>query len=163
MPPTPITSRDIPGEKEIFRTHASIFILLGRLLLVALGIGGLLILFGTLDGGILPVSQYWIMAFIAILGGLMALIIFLGWWMTFYRVTDKRIESRFGVIGFREKEISMNDIQIVEVKQNFWGLLWNFGDITVRSAAKEERELMMLNVPNPRPRARQIEDFALTP
>lgn len=159
--PTPTTTRDVPGEKEIFKTHASIFILLGRLLLVALGIGGLLILFGTLDGSILPVSKYWVMVSVGVLGAIMALILFLGWQTTMYRVTDKRIESRYGVIGFKEKEISMNDIQIVEVKQNFWGLVWNFGDITVRSAAKEERELTLLNVPSPRPRARQIEDLAI--
>jgi uncharacterized membrane protein YdbT with pleckstrin-like domain len=160
MPPI---TKDIPGEKEIFRTHASILILLGRLILVTLGIGGLLVIFGTLDSNILTISSSWIMLGVMVVGLVIALIMFLGWWTTAYRVTDKRVEARFGVIGFREREISMNDIQIVEVKQSFWGLLWNFGDITVRSAAREGKELILLNIPSPRPRARQIEDLAIGP
>lgn len=156
-----IATKDIPGEKEIFRARPSVIVLIGRLLPLLLAVAALLIIFELSgSGAILGTARVWLWGLIVLVGILLGAIIIAGWYSTVYRVTNRRIEYRFGIFGFKESEMAIEDIQSVEVKQSFIGILLGYGDITVRTAAKVDKEITLSAVNKPGPRARQIEDLA---
>ena len=163
MPPDfkHIATKDIPGEKEIFRTRPSGWVLFGRLLPLAIAVIGLVVIFELSDTGqFFGDARFWLWSLILFIGIFLGAIIFAGWYSTIYRVTNRRIEYRFGIFGFKESEMAIEDIQSVEVKQTFIGILLGYGDIAVRTAAKVDKEITLAAVSKPGPRARQIEDLA---
>ena len=156
-----IATKDIPGEKEIFRTRPSGWILFGRLLPLVVAMIGLVVIFELSDTGqFFGGAKFWLWSLILLIGIFLGAIIFAGWYSTIYRVTNRRIEYRFGIFGFKESEMAIEDIQSVEARQSFIGILLGYGDITVRTAAKVDKEITLAAVSKPGPRTRQIEDLA---
>jgi len=161
MPDFRHIAKDIEGEKEIFKTRPSGWVLTGRLLPLIIAVIGLMVIFGLSDtNGLFGGAELWLWSLILLIGILLAVIIIAGWYSTVYRVTNRRIEYRFGIFGFKESEMAIEDIQSVEVKQSFIGILLGYGDITVRTAAKVDKEITLTAMAKPGPRARQIEDLA---
>lgn len=145
----------VPGEKEIFEVRPTFVVLLAYLSPIILGIAGVMYLFSYVGA-----NSFWIYVAVIAAGLVAALGIFLNWYFTLYRLTDRRVENRFGIIGTREEEISLDDIQAVDVETNFWGAIFNFGTVIIK-AAGEKREVDFTNVANARKIASKIEDMAM--
>lgn len=142
-------------EEIIFEVRPSIVILFYQLLPILLADAGLVIIFSG-------VGLYMFYTTIAILavGLFIAVVIVINWYMTTYRVTTKRVESKSGILGFREEEISLDDVQHVDVKRTFAGTIFNYGTVLAH-AAGANASVELANVSNPKMIAGKIEDLAI--
>jgi len=147
--------REIPGEKVIFEIRPSYFILLAPELVISLIIVVLMLLF-YFSG----FTFFWIYLIVGATGIFIALVFFLNWYYTIFRMSNKRVENRIGVFGSREEEISLDDVQAVDVEQTFWGSILGFGTVLIK-AAGEKREVDFVNISSPKRIANRIEDLAL--
>jgi uncharacterized membrane protein YdbT with pleckstrin-like domain len=146
--------RSVPGEEVIFEIRSSKFILVSLMAVLALAICLLIALFYFVG-----INNIFIFIAIAFVGLLIELIIFLWWRSTVFRLTTKRVENRYGIIASREEQITLDDIQAVDVENNFWGAIFNYGTVMVK-AAGAEREVDFTNIQNAKVIANQIEDLS---
>ncbi len=146
--------RAVPGESTIFEIRPSKVILFARLASLFIAIAGIYLIF-ILTG----LSQILIYIGVAIFGILIGLTIYLVWYYSIYRLTTKRVENRFGVIGSREEEITLDDVQAVDVENNFWGAIFNFGTVIIK-AAGASREVDFVNIHDAKKIANKIEDLS---
>lgn len=72
-----------------------------------------------------------IQAIIALIAGFAMLIVFLGWLSTFYSLTNKRVDERFGIIGQHSSSINVEEISDVKLKIGILGQILGYGDIHV--------------------------------
>lgn len=145
----------VPGEEEIFRVRPSFVILLGQLSPIIIGVAGVMYLFYYVGS-----TSIWFYIGPVAAGLVAALGIFFNWYFSIYRLTNRRVENRFGIIGTREEEISLDDIEAVDADVNFWGAIFNFGTVIIK-AAGERREVDFTNVANAKKIANKIEDMAM--
>lgn len=152
------SARDIPGEKEHFRVRGSVILLAIRLLAAVIGIIALAVLF-AISGRTIPQSAV-LITVVVVVGTFILSAIFLYWYAAIYRLTSKRVEARRGVLGVKEQEISLNDVEHVAFSQGILGTIFNYGDITVRSAARDDN-LSFDGIAMPKRRTEMIEDLAM--
>lgn len=119
----------IPGEQTLFKIRQSYFVLVRDMLapLLAFGLIALILVFAN-------VINTWVFIGLALLIILVDTAIFLNWWLTTYKLTTKRIESRTGVFTISREEIYLEDVQSVDTKKSFLGIIFNFGDVIVEAA-----------------------------
>jgi len=148
----------LPAERVIFSVHPSL-VPLFALLLVILGVGtGLSLLFLVLNpAAALGFPQFGtIVTFTpVVVGVLVALVIFLNWVNTIYTLTDLRVQWEFGILGERVRSIDNSDIQAVQTDQGLLGKIFNYGDISVRSA-QQPIPIDFTQISGPSLRAQQI-------
>jgi uncharacterized membrane protein YdbT with pleckstrin-like domain len=149
------TSKYIPGEEVIFILRPSFFILLSQVLPVIVVMAAFLFIFNTTG-----LNYWWVYALALAAGGFIVLVIFLHWYNTIYELTNKRVKNRVGTFGSREEEISLDDIQAVDVDQTFWGLVFNFGTVLVKSSGTN-REVDFTNITSPKKIANRISDMSI--
>jgi uncharacterized membrane protein YdbT with pleckstrin-like domain len=91
-----------------------------------------------LIGVLLGMSGFFQMGYlIAVLFVLMLCIgfaIYVNWYFTVYVITTVRIEYRSGIIARAEEEISLEDIQTIDTKQDLIGRIFKHGDIYIEAA-----------------------------
>jgi len=145
----------IPGEEIIFEIRPSVFILVAEISGVVLAIIGISSLF-YFSG--MATALFYIIA--SIVGIFAAVVAFLYWRSTVYILTTKRVENRIGVFGSREEEISLDDVQAVDVQQHIWGTIFGFGTVMIK-AAGASREVDFTNISSPKVIANKIEDLAM--
>ena len=145
----------IPGEEIIFEIRPSVFILIAEVLGVVLAITGVSFLF-YFSG--MATALFYIIA--SAVGIFAAAVAFLYWRSTVYILTTKRVENRVGVFGSREEEISLDDVQAVDVQQHIWGTMFGFGTVMIK-AAGASREVDFTNISSPKIIANRIEDLAM--
>ena len=149
------TAKSVPGEELIFRMRPSFFILLGQLLPMIIAVAGLLFIFDSVKFGGL-----WVTLGVGIVAAAVAIIIFLNWVMTVYRVTSKKVESRAGIIGVHEQSIPLREVQDIGFTRSIVGTIFNFGTVSIK-AAGEQREVLFTNISSPKKIADQLEDLSL--
>jgi len=149
------TVKDAPGEELIFRMHPSFFILLGQLLPMIIAVAGLLFIFNFVK-----LSGFWVNLVIGVVAAAVAVVIFLNWVTTVYRVTNKKVESHAGIIGIQEQSVPLHEVQDVGFTRSIVGTIFNFGTISIK-AAGEQREVIFVNISSPKKMADSIEDLSL--
>lgn len=142
-------------EETVFEVRPSIVVLLYHLVPILLADVGLIIIFSN-------IQQYLFLVVIGILiiGLFVVCVLVANWYMTTYRVTNKRVESKSGIMGFTEEEISLDDVQHVDVKRTFMGMIFNYGTVLC-SAAGSNASVEFTNISNPKIIATKIEDLAI--
>lgn len=149
------TSKYVPGERIIFNVRPSFVILLAEIVPLFIVMIGVIFLFSYAG-----LNNVWVIAGTMIAGIIAALGIFMHWRFTSYILTTKRVENRYGVIGSREEQISLNDVEAVNVDTTFIGALLNFGTVIIK-AAGEQREVDFVNIANPKVVANKIQDMSI--
>lgn len=142
-------------EEIVFEVRPSIAILFYYLLLILLAVAGLIIIFSRIEA-----YMFYVIIGIAVVGAFIAAAIIMNWYMTTYRLTTKRVESKSGILGFHEEEISLDDVQHVDVKRTFPGMILNYGSVLVH-AAGSNANVEFTNISNPKMMANKIEDLAI--
>ncbi|MDP3014519.1 MAG: PH domain-containing protein [Candidatus Subteraquimicrobiales bacterium] len=145
----------VPGEEVIFEIRPSVFILIAEVLGLVIAIGGIMILFYF--SGMANTIFYLVTSAVGILT---AAVMFLYWRSTVYILTSKRVENRVGIFGSREEEISLDDIQAVDVQQSILGTIFGFGTVMIK-AAGALREVDFTNVASPKRVADRVGDLAI--
>lgn len=145
----------LPGENEIFKIRPSFFILAGGLLPLIIAVAGIMLMISFIGA-----QSFWIYFIILLVGMFVAIVIFLNWFATIYRLTNKRVENRIGVFGFKEEELAIEDIQNVDIQKTFLGQVFNYGTVTIK-AAGSSREVDFVNVARAKQIADQIEDMVI--
>jgi len=126
------------------------------LLLLVGAVGGLGTAIVAMGMGALPIAA--IAAVIAAAAGGT-----LGFWRLFklsegMKITTKRIVDREGFFRRETSEILHKDIRNVQVRQSFWQRVWKVGTLAVSTAAENEDEILMHDVPGP-DHVRQVIDL----
>jgi len=129
--------------------------LLFYLIPIVLAVAGLLVIFSVLSKYII-----WVYIGVLVVGSFIALIIFLNWYFTIYRLTSKRVETKSGFLGSYEEQISLEDIQHVDLQRTFAGIIFNYGTVKVK-AAGAGADVFFINVSNAKKIADEIEDMSI--
>jgi len=146
----------VPGEEVIFEIRPSWFILAFQELPMIIAVAGILVIFAFT--GLYNLILY----LVVLLAGLFVVfVIFLNWYFTIFRMTNKRVENQVGIFGRREEEIALKDIETVDFERTFWGKFFNFGTVLIK-AAGEGREVDFTNITDAKRVADQIEDMAIS-
>lgn len=152
----------LPGEATIFSVHPSVVPML-TLIFAVLAIGfGISYFFFTVNiAALLGFPQYQLIIGLVpfTIALIVTFIIFLTWLNTIYTLTSIRVQWEFGIFGQRNRSIANMDIQAVQVDQGFVGKIFNYGDVSVRSA-QQPIPIDFIQISSPRVRAEQIEDEA---
>jgi len=143
----------IPGEKVIFEIRPSPVILIAKLLSLLVAIAGIVVIFVFVK-----IKYLWVYPVIGLVGIFVGVIIFLSWYYSIFCLTTKRVENRYGIIGSREEEITLDDVQAVDAESSFWGAIFNFGTVIIK-AAGSNREVDFTDIHDAKKVARQIEDL----
>jgi uncharacterized membrane protein YdbT with pleckstrin-like domain len=154
MPQTKI-SKYIPGEEVIFILRPSYFILLSQILPIFVVMAALFFIFYSSG-----LSYWWVYVAALVAGGFIVAVVFLHWYSTIFELTNKRVKNRVGIFGSREEEISLDDIQAVDVDQTFWGLVFNFGNVLIKSSGAS-REVDFTNITSPKKIANRVSDLSI--
>jgi len=149
------TAKNVLGEELIFRMHPSFFILLGQLLPMIIAVAGLMFIFNFVGFG-----GTWINVAVGVVAAAVAVVIFLNWVTTVYQITNKKVESHAGIIGIQEQSIPLHEVQDVGFTRSIVGTIFNFGTVSIK-AAGEQREVIFVNISNPKKMADRIEDLSL--
>lgn len=148
------TVKYIPGEEVIFQIRQSIFILIGQEIPLLVGSAAFIFILNFMA------APFWVYIILILLLLLIGSVIFLSWHNNVYILTNKRVENKTGIIGTREEEVALNDIQSVDVTRTPIGSIFNFGTVMIK-ASGEKREVDFTNVANARIIARQISDLSI--
>lgn len=156
LPASPTPFPMLAGEEVIFRVRPSfaptLFLLIGAGVL-----GVVLILALNQTSSIIGANIVLILqGLIAIVVGFALLVIFLNWFTTFYTLTNKRVDERYGIIGQHSSSIGVKEISDIKVKIGVVGLLFSYGDVLV-TGANETASVDFRYIGQPKLRASQIE------
>jgi len=148
-------SKYVPGEEVIFRIRPSFFVLAGQLLPIILMVFAFFFIFYFTGLG-----YWWVYVLVFLAGVFIGTIIFFNWFYIIYELTNKRVKNRVGIFGSREEEISLDDIQAVDVDQTLWGAIFGFGTVLVK-ASGTSREVDFTNIATPKKIAGRISDLSI--
>jgi uncharacterized membrane protein YdbT with pleckstrin-like domain len=146
----------VPGEEIIFEIRPSWFILAIQILPMIIGVAGILGIFAFTG-----LFNIWLYIVVLLVGIFVAFVIFLNWYFTIYRLTNKRVENQSGIFGRREEEIALQDVQAVDNERTFWGRIFGYGTVIIK-AAGQFREVDFTNISQSKKVADQIEDMAIS-
>ncbi|MDH4359032.1 MAG: PH domain-containing protein [Candidatus Berkelbacteria bacterium] len=145
----------LPGEEVIFEIRPAFIILLAYLLPLILAVAGLLTIFSLSLG-----LNIWLFIVVILAGIFVALVVFLNWYFTIFRLTNKRVENRYGIFGSREEEVALMDVQSIDYQNTILGKIFNFGTVIIK-AAGQHREVDFTNITSAKRVADEIEDLAM--
>lgn len=106
-------------------------------------------------GGRSPLSllRYWVVGVITIplllLGFVVILLGLKKMFYTRYYVTTERIKTTQGLFSRVERDADLDKITDTLVKQNFWGRIFNYGDLYFSTAGSQGYEIVFYSVSNP--------------
>lgn len=112
------------------------------LLLPELGLVALLVLLASLLDGVPQVSANQSIVFMLLVVGLfllpIGLLLALNYYDDYYALTNRRVTRRDRLLVFYDARIEapVEMVQDVTVDTDFWGRVFDYGDVTVRTAAK---------------------------
>lgn len=149
------TQKYVPGEEIIFDIRPTFVVLAAQISPIILAVAGILYLFYYAG-----YASVWLTIGVVLAGTIAAFGMFLNWYYTSYRLTTRRVENRYGIIGSREEEISLDDIEAVDVETTPIGAVLNFGTVIIK-AAGERREVDFVNISSPKRVANRIEDMSI--
>jgi uncharacterized membrane protein YdbT with pleckstrin-like domain len=66
------------------------------------------------------------------------------------RIYDDRLVLETGVLSKNMKEIYIEDIRAVEIRESFWGRMVGIGSISIASAGEASSVLSATGIPHPR-------------
>ena len=70
------------------------------------------------------------------------------------------MESRDGIFAVAREEIYLEEIQSIDTKKSFWGLIFNFGDVVIEAAG--HNVITFYRIANMKEVADTIADLSLT-
>ena len=109
----------IAGEQVVYQTriHPIVFLSPGAFILLGIGLG----VFGIPSAGLVVLG----------FGVLMLIGAWIRQWASEFAVTNKRVIVKVGFISRRTIEINMSKVESVEVNQDIFARLFNYGTIVV--------------------------------
>lgn len=152
----PNQEKYVPGEEIIFEIRPSWFILAIQVLPMIIAVAGILGIFAFTG-----LFNIWLYLVVLLVGLFVAFVIFLNWYFTIYRLTNKRVENQAGIFGRREEEIALQDVQAVDNSRTFWGRIFGYGTVIIK-AAGQFREVDFTNISQSKKVADRIEDMAIS-
>lgn len=66
-----------------------------------------------------------------------------------YTVTDRRVTAKKGILTKTVDEVNIAHIRSMNVKQDLWGRMMNYGDVFIGTAGTEGVEVTIRGVKNP--------------
>lgn len=129
-------------------------VLIRDMLLPMIGLGTVALIL-SLVGALSAYILIGIIIAVAVIDG----IIFAYYLSVSYRLTTKRIESRAGILAVSREEIYLEEVQSVDTKKSFWGMIFNFGDVIVEAAG--HNTITLSRISNMRKIASMIGDLSV--
>ena len=138
------------GEVEKWKGRPHLFWLIWPLSLVVLLVLALTALAFTLSDGLNGAGGIALLLIAAFILLPMAILIAINYFDDYYIVTNRRVTRRDRQLLIFESrtEAPVEMIQDVTINTNFWGRIFDFGDIAVRTASNTE-PIQLDNTPNP--------------
>ncbi len=97
--------------------------------------------------------------------GLIALVTLLAWRVAasgeVLEITNKRTMGRTGILSKSTSDVMHKDVRNIQVRQTFRQRLLNIGELCVSSAAEDDHEILVQDIPRPN-RVREIIDLYRT-
>lgn len=156
LPPSPAPFPMFPGEEVIFRVRPNFI----PIFFILFGVGVLGIVLIIALNQTIPIIGSTIVlviqAIVALIVGFALLIIFLSWLTTFYTLTNKRVDERFGIIGQHSSSILIPKIGDVQLKLGVLGQILGYGDVII-SGENDFISVDFRQITNPKLRASQVE------
>jgi uncharacterized membrane protein YdbT with pleckstrin-like domain len=114
-----VESNLIAGEQVVYQTriHPIVFLPAAAVVIAGIGLG---IVYSPAGG-----------LAVLVMGAAMAAGAWIRQWASEFAVTNKRVIVKVGFISRRTIEINMSKVESVEVNQDIFGRLFNYGAITV--------------------------------
>ena len=125
----------IPGEEVVYQTSIHPIVYLSPALFILFGIG--LGLFGIPQAGVLVLG----------LGVLMLIGAWFRQWTSKFAVTNRRVIVKVGFISRRTIEINLSKVESVEVNQDVFARLFNYGTILVIGTGGIKEPFDLINDP----------------
>jgi len=148
------------GETIMMQGRPSSILLIARLITLGFAILGLLLIFNySLSTGYNEETIFLVELTVIIVGLAVALAIFGVWYKTYYIITDRRVRYYSGVLGVQNRDMTLDDVENVQYQQGILGMLFNYGDINIRSAA-DDKPITFQGIPYPKKFADEIRDLA---
>lgn len=148
------------GEQVVFSVHPSVVILVVQLAAVVFGIVSLMAIFFLVDfQTFFTVSKFFVFLVVLLVGLFLVLVTFLSWYKTYYILTKSRVRYFSGILGVQNKDMTLEDIQNVQYQQTFWGTIFHYGNIFIRSSA-HDTPIVFNGISNPRVRASLLRKLA---
>lgn len=148
------------GETIMMQGRPSIILLSARLLMLAIAIVGLVLIFQYSMRETYSEEIVFLVQLTAVIVGLaVGLATFGVWYKTFYIITDRRVRYYSGVLGIQNRDMTLDDVENVQYQQGILGMLLNYGDINIRSAA-DDKPITFQGIPAPKKFADEIRDLA---
>ena len=136
-----------PNESVRYDGTLHWIIYLPGIILFAFGVAGLI--------GVLTMAHdarfyraYSIVVYIAL--GIGALHLFSAWlkqWSTEIAVTDRRVIYKTGLVSRRTVEMNMDKVESVDVNQDIWGRIFNYGTVLIRGTGASLEPLSTIATP----------------
>ena len=138
-----VQSNLLPGEQVVYETGVHPIVLLSP---AAFVIGG--IVFGIL--GMPPAGAVFLAIGVVLFAGA-----WIRQWSSEFAVTNKRVIIKVGFISRRTIEINMSKVESVEVNQDIFGRVLNYGTIVVIGTGGTKEPFALIHDPLPFRRAVQ--------
>jgi uncharacterized membrane protein YdbT with pleckstrin-like domain len=125
----------IAGEQVVYETriHPIVFLSPALFVLLGIGLGG----FGIPQAGVIVLG----------FGVLMLIGAWVRQWASEFAVTNKRVIVKVGFISRRTIEINMSKVESVEVNQDIFARLFNYGTIVVIGTGGTKEPFALINDP----------------
>jgi hypothetical protein len=124
--------------------------------------GGMSLIEGSREFVTNSLSEEW-MPWIGGILFLVALLFFLGWWIsalfTTLKVTNKRTTYREGIIAKETSEVLHEDVRNLQIDQSVWERLLFIGDIALSSSGQDDLEIEAHAIPSPDRIAKVIRQY----
>jgi uncharacterized membrane protein YdbT with pleckstrin-like domain len=130
-----VRSNLIDGEQVVYETSVHPIVFLGPGVVIVLGIG--------LGAAYSPAGGVAVLA----MGALMLAGAWIRQWASEFAVTNKRVIIKVGFISRRTIEINMSKVESVEVNQDIFARMFNYGAIVVIGTGGTKEPFDLINDP----------------
>jgi uncharacterized membrane protein YdbT with pleckstrin-like domain len=124
-----------PGETVVYQTGIHPIVYAAPAIVILLGIG---------------LGSFWIASAGLVVLGLGVLMLLGAWirqWASEFAVTDRRVIVKVGFISRRTIEINMSKVESIEVNQDIFGRLFNYGTILVIGTGGTKEPFALISDP----------------
>jgi len=128
----------LPNENIIFKERSSIFVLIVKIIGLAILDVLVTLIFIKLDvAQLLGLESFsmWVNLAPTIALGIIAIIIFLDWLTTQYTLTNRRVDVTRGVFGTSSQSMSIDKINSVFEQESLPGIIFRYGTLVMKSAS----------------------------
>ena len=150
----------LPNENIIFKVRSSVFVLVVKIIGLALLDVLITLIFIKFDiAKVLNLENYrqWINLAPTIAIGLVAIIVFLEWLTTQYTLTNRRVEAVRGIFGTSSQSMAVEKINSVYEQESLPGRIFNYGTLVIKSASLGF-QINFSDIADPDNKKKQIED-----